>query len=230
MSFITKLVKKVSDIVQEIIAESETELSALSKGVLNLSAFAKRIQPTVERRALKSVRVGTIVVALSRFAKTLEIEDPLLPPIEIKSVAVKSALVEIAFDNTSENKSHTAELYAHEKFAQADFLAVTQGVGEIAIFAPESLVQNILDTFKSTKPKFLRKDLAALTLRLKEDSIDIPNVFFAIMRHLAVRKVNIIELVSTFAELTFLIDQKNLTEVFGILNSLMPSRPKGNPE
>jgi aspartokinase len=218
--------KKVSVIVQEIIAASETELTALSKGVLNLSAFAKRIQPEVERRTLKPVRVGTIVVALSRFAKSLDVEDPLLPNVELDSIAVKSALAELAFDKTLENKARAANLYKQKNFAQADFLTITHGVGEISIFIPETLIPNVLSTFAPVRPKLLLENLVALTVRFGEKYIETPNVYFAIMRELAVKKINIAEIISTFTELTFLVDQEDLTEVFTLLNSLMRSRRK----
>jgi len=224
VSFITCAVKKVSDIVQAITSASETELTALSKGVLNLSAFAKRIHPEVERRALKPVRVGTIVVALSRFAKSLAGEDPLLPNVELDSIAVKSALAELAFDKTLENKARAANLYKQKNFTQADFLTITHGVGEISIFAPETLIPDVLKAFAPARPKLLLENLVALTVRFGEKYIEIPNMYFAIMRELAVKKINFAEIISTFTELTFLVDQEDLTEVFTLLNSLMRSR------
>ena len=59
--------KTVAAIVREIIDESEIALSALQAGILNLSAFAKKIQGDVSKRAQKNVTTGSIVVALSRY-------------------------------------------------------------------------------------------------------------------------------------------------------------------
>ena len=112
---------KVTDIVRDILFSSELELTALSRRLLNLSAYAKRIQKEVERRAHKPVQVGTIVVALSRISAEVTEEDPLLPKIELEGLAVKSNLAEITFNKSSANKLRTQKLYSETQFAQADF-------------------------------------------------------------------------------------------------------------
>ncbi len=212
---------KVSDIVKNIIFSSEPELTALSRHVLNLSAYAKRIRPEVERRAHKPVRIGTIVVALSRISTELTNEDPLLPKVELDGIAVRSNLAEITFHKTAPNKVRAQRLYTEKEFAQADFLNITYGASEISIFAPMPLVKQVLRNFKPDKPKLHLDHLAALTVQFSERYIEIPNMHFALFRAIAVRKLNVIELVSTFTELTFLVRQPDLNELFLLMNSLM---------
>lgn len=216
--------RKVSDVVREIVLSSETELTALSRGVLNLSAYAKRILPEVERRSRKPVQLGSVVVALSRFAGTVELEDPLLPVIILESIAVKSGLSEIAFSKTSENKARAQVLYQNKDLAQADFLTITHGIGEISIFLPEILAAKVLRVFGNEKPRVMLHDLAALTVTFGEQYIQQSNVYFALLRHLAVKQINIVELISTFTELTFLVHQEDLNELFITMNALMRSR------
>ena len=107
---------KVTDIVRDILFSSELELTALSRRVLNLSAYAKRIHKEVERRALKPVQVGTIVVALSRISAEVTEEDPPLPRIELEGLAVKSNLAEITFNKSAANKLRTQKLYSDSQF------------------------------------------------------------------------------------------------------------------
>jgi len=212
---------KVSDIVRSIVFSSEPELTVLSRHTLNLSAYAKRIQPEVARRAHKPVQLGTIVVALSRLSAELTNEDPLLPEVELEGIAVKSNLAEITFNKTTANKLRAQKLYTAQEFAQADFLTITYGASEISIFAPMSMSQAILRTFKPDKPKLLLEHLAALTVQFGQIYIETPNMYFALLRILAVRRLNIVELISTFTELTFLVAQPDLNELFQLMNSLM---------
>lgn len=212
---------KVSDIVREIVFSSEPELTVLCRRTLNLSAYAKRIQPQVERLARKPVQVGTIVVALSRLSSELKDEDPLLPVVELDGVAVKTNLAEIAFDKTANNKLRAQSLYTEKEFAQADFLTITYGASEISIFAPTVLVPKVLKNFKPDTPKLFLDNLAALTVQFSQRYIETPNMYFALLRVLAVRKLNIVELISTYTELTFLVKQSDLNELFGLMNSLM---------
>lgn len=212
---------KVADIVKDLIFSSEPELTCMSRGVLNLSAYAKRIQPEVERRTHKPVQLGTIVVALSRLSSGLKDEDPLLPPIDLDSISVKSNLAEITFNKTSANKARAQKLYTDKDFTQTDFLTITHGIGEISIFAPMQLVPAVLKNFRPEKPKLHLENLAALTVQFGDQYIETPNMYFALLSALAVRKLNIVELVSTYTELTFLIRQADLNEVFLIMNALM---------
>jgi hypothetical protein len=212
---------KVSDIVRAMVFSSEPELTVMSRGTLNLSAYAKRIHAEVEQRAFKPVQLGTIVVALSRISNELIDEDPLLPKIELDSIAVKSKLAEIAFNKTTANKFRAQKLYTEKEFAQADFLTITYGASEISIFAPMSLVKPVLRNFKPDSPKLLLDDLAALTVQFGEQYIDMPNMYFALLLAMATRKVNIVELISTYTELTFLVRQADLNELFQLMNSLM---------
>jgi hypothetical protein len=211
---------KVADIVREIIFSSETELTAISRRLLNLSAYAKRIHPLVEKRARKPVQIGTIVVALSRISTEVSQEDPLLPKIELHGIAVKSNLAEITFNKTSANKLRMQKLYATNEIAQSEFLNITYGASEITIFAPMSVAQSVLETFKPDKPKLFLDHLAALTIQFSEQYIETPNLYFALLRTMAVRKLNIIDLISTFTELTFLVRQEDLNELFLLMNAL----------
>lgn len=215
---------KVSDIVREILFSSEPELTILSRNLLNLSAYAKRIQPEVERRARKPVQAGTIVVALSRLAAQITEEDPLIPKIELDGLSLKSNLVEIAFNKNAANKLRVQKLYSEKDFAQADFLTITYGASEVSIFAPMTLTKPILSIFKPDKPKLVLDHLAALTVQFGEQYIDTPNMYFALMRAIAVRKLNIVELISTYTELTFLVKQSDVNELFQLMSSLMRKR------
>lgn len=217
---------KVTDIVKEILFSSAPEFTAFSRGLLNLSAYAKRIKPEVERRAMKPVQTGTIVVALSRLSATLATENPLLPNIELNAISVKSNLVEIAFNKTSDNKLRTQKLYNSKEILSADFLTVTYGASEISIFAEMALAQSIKKTFRPDLPKYLQDNLAALTVQFSEKYVDIPNFYFAIFQAIAVRKINIVDVVSTFTEFTFLVNQKDLNDLFVLMNSLMRQKQK----
>lgn len=212
---------KVSTAVQDIITASEPDRSALLRGVLNFTAYAKLIQPEVERRTHKPVQLGSIVVALSRLSSQLKDAKPLLPTVRLESLAVKSNLAEITFAKTQENKTRAQKLYAHKDFAQADFLTVTYGVGEISIFAPMHLVKPALAAFKPEKPRLLLQNLAALTVQFDEHYIETPNMYYVLLQRLAAQQINIVEVVSTFTELTLLVAQKDLNKLFVLMNALM---------
>lgn len=211
---------KISDIVEEIVYSSEIALSALSQGYLNLSAYAKAIREEVEEKTKKPVRVGSIVVALSRLSKSLGEQKPLLPEIAIENLTVKSPLIEITFDKTGGNLGKLRELYTDSGLSSADFLTVTQGAGEITIIAAENAKQKILKIYKDIKPKVILENLVGLTVSFSEKYIPEPNVIYTLLRCLAIKRINIVEIVSTYTELTFILSKENLQEAFLTLNEI----------
>ena len=215
---------KVSDVVREITLSSEIALSALSDGYLNLSAYAKLIKPEVERRARKPVSVGSIVVALSRLAGSLKAQEPLLPEVQLENLSVKSGLVEITFDKTRENRDRIEQLFQDKSFAAADFFTLTHGIGELSIVVPEGLKNSVLALYKDQKPKLILGNLASLTVRFDERYLWIPNVIYALLRPLALNRVDVIEIVSTFTELTFLLNQRDLNSAFVTINQVFQGK------
>ncbi|MBI3630995.1 MAG: hypothetical protein HY221_01525 [Candidatus Sungbacteria bacterium] len=209
---------KISDTVEEILYSSEIALSALNGGFLNLSAYAKAIRKDVEARTKKPVRTGSIVVALSRMKKTVTKREPLLPEPEIEDLSVKSGLVEATYDRTRDNLARLRALYGDRRIRTDDFFMVTQGTGEITIVALEQALPRIRAAMQPAKAKASITGLVGVTARFDEKYIAIPNIIFAFVRRLALKRINIVEIVSTYTELTFIVAQHDLPEAFLALN------------
>ena len=201
---------KVSDLVKTVLSESEIASAALSTGILNLSAYAKQIQPEIEKRAFKPVKVGTIVAALARHAKELEKEEPFAPEVSLRDISVKSRLVEIAFDQTDTNKKKLMNLYQSPVFASADFLTITHGVRELSIIVSESSLPEVMKIFSGQRPRIKLSGLCGLTVRFDDHYIYEPGQTFTLVRKLAVKRINIVEVVSTFTELTFVLYDQDI--------------------
>lgn len=221
------LMIKITDVVREIVYSSEVSLAALAGGYLNLSAYAKTIRRETERIARKPVRVGSIVVALSRLARVLKKEPALVPDVFLENLSAKSGLIELAFDKTKENQEKLQLLYRNKNFAAADFYTLTHSVGEISIVVPEHLHEVVLNIFKGKEPKFFLDNLASLTIRFSDEYINTPNVIYSFLRHLVPKRINIVEIVSTYTELTFIVDQGDLNLAFITLNQLLQRQRRG---
>lgn len=213
--------RPVASIVREVLDESEVALTAFLDGYLNFSAYAKRIQPEVERRAKKEVAVGTIVVALSRYEiDAKKKRAPLTPKVKIESVSTRSALAELTFSKTQANRARLRALHENEKLADADLLTVTSGIREISLILPAALKGEVLKIFKGDSPTLVLENLASLTLRFSTRYINTPNTTFALLRPLALNRINIVEVVSTYTELTVVVAQKDLQTAFAVFSRL----------
>lgn len=210
--------RPIAAVVREIVDESEIALSALSDGVLNLSAYAKKIRPEVARRAKKDVSVGTIVVALCRYEIDAKKRARLFPKVKIESISTRSALVEIAFTKSAATRSRLRTLHENENLADADLLTVTSGIREISLILPSTLKGEVLKVFKGEKPLLVQEDLASLSIRFPASYLLTPNTIFALIRPFALSRINIVEVVSTYTELTVVVAEKDLQAAFAVMS------------
>jgi len=212
---------KISDIVRDILNESFEATLTLGQGVLNLSAYAEQIKARVEKRAKKHVKKSSIVVALSRIAKEIPNIKSYTPTPTALEVSVRSGLSEIVYERTEENLKlfHLAQ----KQFggSRNEFFMTTQGMAEIAFLVSKEYADKITTVFKGVKPKAVITNVNALTTRTTEADIFTPNVFFSLLYPFAVKHFNIIEIVSTYTEITFFVDDKDVKEAFGILQCFL---------
>ncbi len=194
----------VADAVNDILSEDGLIIEALQRQVLNISAYAKQILPEVEERAKKPVREGTVIVALSRLADKMTAQPPIAPQVHIDSFSITSSLCGISYgksDMVIADLSHINYSYIDNTNA---FFAMTIGISEVTVICSNSLEQRITQSL-SQQPKALIDDLVALSVRFSANYISVPNTIYSLVGIFAARHINIMEIVSTYTEVTFVI-------------------------
>ena len=199
----------ITNTTRLILLEDDIALQSLQAGLLNLSAYAQQILPKVEAKTLKKVKKGTVVVALARIAKEIDGSINLRPKVILDDLSIKSPLCDITFNKTKLNRKKLATLYQSIEIKENFFFTTTQSMSEITIVAPQSLLESILNHFED-EPKAIFKDRVGITVRFSKEYLSVPNVLYTIQSALAVHSVNFTELISTYTELSFIIDKKYL--------------------
>lgn len=210
---------KVSDCVFEIVASSEIAQTALKDGTLNLSSYARIIAPQIEEMAKKKVEVNSIVVALSRLVPRLKKLPPLIPKIVIEELNINSPLTNITFEKTSQTTELTNTFLQKEGLSQKNFSTVIVGDKEITFVISQRLKDTLLTHFQ-LKPKSQLDNLVGISLSFSSKYISEPNVIYAILNKLAVKHINIIEIVSTYTELSVIIEKSHMQEALNQLKNL----------
>ncbi len=212
--------KKISDSVSSIIQSDETAYEAFGRGLLNLSAYAEIIKPTIEKETWKPVKHGSVVVALSRLQRTIGHASPLKPKVNLYDVTTTSPLVDISFEKTRSVTDAISRVQELVSSHPSTFLAITAGIREITIIASETRISDIL-TIIPKKPKSIMKNLTGLTMHFSDEYLEVPNVLYSLMSTFAIKRINIREIVSTYTELTVVIDTHHATAA---LEALMNSK------
>jgi aspartokinase len=212
---------RVSDVVAGIVKQSPLLEEGLSRGIINVSALARDIQPLVEKKTLKDVTEGAIVMALKRLADKLMTHNQSGAVFQhAPDMMVRSNLFELTVSNSPtlpQKLPRLAELVAVQN--NANFLTVTSGVYETTIIASEALyiqIKNILSNERTAKEI---PDLSSITVRVNDVFLETPGSIAHILKHLAWEGINIIEVVSTYLELTIILRQQDTDRAFAALKN-----------
>jgi len=209
----------ISDAVATIVRSDFTAQDALQRSVLNYSAYAQQIQPRVEALTMKQVKLGSIVVSLSRLAPQL-VSETLKPKLVLNDLGIRSPLVDISYDRNADVLESARNLRQKLNLEEHDFFTVTEGSGEVTIIAPDRFLSVIMDSFPSS-PKMVFVDLVGVTVRFSSNYTTEPNTLFCILESLAARKINIIEIVSTFTSLSVIVERPQSEETVLVLQNFL---------
>lgn len=211
---------KIASAVEQVVRSSDFAVLGLQSNLLNLSAYATSIQNQVNELTKKDVQIPSIVVALSRLQKELQTEDRFLPQISADSISVTSGLVEIGFSKDADTLKSLQKLYNEDTLVNT-YLTVTQGLREITIITTEESFKKVKELFKHKKPGLEIHNIACITLLLSPRYTYTRNTFYALLKLLAPRGINVIELLTTFTEISFLVEEKDWEKTFSIFNQVL---------
>ncbi len=129
----------IPEVVREIITRNRSIFDCMKMDLINYTALAVKIQPDVERVLEHSVNLNTIVVAIKRFADSLDLKDEVEEQSVLKNarLALTDGIVDI-------------------KFSIKD----SQNVDPLTILAKFSKITSDYDFFRSSDTfRFLTEDL-----------------------------------------------------------------------
>lgn len=89
----------VPEVVRETITRNRSIFDCLKMDLINYTALAVKIQPELERALGNSINLNTIVVAIKRFADSLEVKEEVEEQLVLKNarLALTDGIVDIKF-------------------------------------------------------------------------------------------------------------------------------------
>jgi len=129
----------VPEVVREIITRNRSIFDCMKMDLINYTALAVKIQSDVERVLGNSVNLNTIVVAIKRFADSLDLKDEVEEQSVLKNarLALTDGIVDIKFS-----------------------IKNSQGIDPLTILAKFSKITSDYDFFRSSDSfRFLTEDI-----------------------------------------------------------------------
>lgn len=209
---------KIHDAVQEILYKDDEILYPFSQNLINLSAYAKRIQKKVESRCMKEVKVSGIVVSLSRIQKGMNEQHPLLADIVIENITAKSPLSEIAFHKTPKILTKLSSLYEKIPTESEDFLTMTLCTSDVTVICSERLTEKIVKHF-GVKPVMRENGLASLGISVPPEYYPMPNITYTLIRRIAQKHIPLAETITAYSEIIFVFHEKYLADILRLFRT-----------
>lgn len=217
----------VSQAVEDIVRRNPFLGDALGKGMINHSSLARIIKPQIEKTIFKDVQDGSIVVALNRLSKKFKkIETGQNKLQGLGDLTVRSNLVDYTFLNSPTLGSAQNKLLERVADKKDIFMTISHGINQVTIIASQTLETDINEIFKGETSICSLENLSSLTIKIPIEATKIPGVLYSILKLLAWDGINLIEFISTFTELTLVMESKDIDRAFSIVKDWIDSLPK----
>ena len=213
----------LSSVIEEEITKSPFITEALQAGIINLSSLARFIQDEVQKKMGHEVSEGAISMAIKRLpplpGTTLDKSITKFMKL-LEDITVRSELVDFSFRNSDSLMSNQAKLIAFLENNKNLFFSFCKGVNETTIVCSEALSEQIREVFRNETLVSHRDRLAAVSVHLPPHNLDTYGVYYTILKQLAWKGINIVEVLSTSHEISLVIGEEEVEAVFSIILKL----------
>ncbi|MBP1691411.1 MAG: aspartate kinase [Bacteroidetes bacterium] len=205
--------------VEKVVHDMPLLEECLAEGIVNLSAVARAIRPRVESTIMKKAGNAALVMALRRLAPRLKRKaaDPRGILRLIRDITVRSNITEFTFRNSDTILQCQVRLLQKLRGQGENFITCTQGVHEMTVMVHADFEGIVEKVFHGEKRVSRVKNLAALGIHLTPKVVEVPGVYYAILKQLTWAGINVVEVVSTMTELTLMLEKKNVERAFLVL-------------
>lgn len=210
----------ISHLVKKYMEGSPYLQEFMLRGIIHVPNLAEGIKPYIEKE-LGKVKESAIIMALRRYGEQLKKKDIKTKEFKIKSdIVMKTNIIDISVQKSPQLFKDLEKLYKLVNYEKGDLLNIIHGSNEVTIITNEKFKNKISEILKNEKTLNIEKNLISLSLNYPEEFLYTPGVIFNIIRKLALEGINIFEVVTTRTELTLILNKKDLTKSYNILENL----------
>ena len=170
-----------------------------------------------------NVQVGAITMALKRLTPRFN------PRINLKirklfnntgDIIVRSNLIYSTYHNSETLVQKQIQLLNMVNKTRNIFYIFSQGIYETTIVLSASAGKETDKIFAKEQLVTKLKNLSVVTIKLLEDGTDITGVYYYMIKRISWAGINVVEVISTTNEFTFLVYEKDVERTFSILKNL----------
>lgn len=210
----------IADVVADLVKTSPFLEEALTREILSYSALARELKPQIEKMLDKNVTRGAVVMALKRIAAKRKLAKKVVQNVHrLSNLTIRSHLNEFIFANSETMAQNQKKLFSRIGKKRDVFTNISQGTFETTFIVSENIVADIQKVFEEEKLLSSMTQLSSITIRFPKEYLETPGVYYAIMKLLAWEGINVVEVVSTYLELTIVLANTDIDKAFSIISN-----------
>jgi hypothetical protein len=215
--------KTVASVVEQYLKTKPFLLSSLSEGIINLTSLSRIIMPEIESHLGKDIKQGAIVMALKRISEELDfrISHKVTKVLNnIGEITVRSSLTDFTYQLSDTLLEHQADLLKEINNNKDVFYTSSRGVNETSIVISSSMNKLVEKIFAKEKLTTKLEHLSSITIRLPQENVSVPGVYYFIFQALAWEGVIIREVISTTNEFSLIVDENQIDVAFKVMKDI----------
>ena len=181
------------------------------------------MMPELEAHLGKDVKQGAVVMSLKRLSEELDFKINYKISKVLKNIGeitVRSSLTDYAFVISDTLLDNQAKLLSEINKLQDIFYTSSRGVNETNIVTSASIGSMIDVLFKNEKLTHKIENLSSITVKLPQENISTPGVYYYIFQRLAWEGIIIHEVISTTNEFTIIVSDEQIDIAFKVIKDL----------
>ncbi len=213
--------RTISQVVEEIIQGSPFLAETISEGIANNAQIARRIKPDVEKYLYEEVSEAAIAMALHRMSKKSpqNLYSAKLVK-KMNDLTVRSNLVEFVCANSAA-LPHVLDVLSKSASKRKDtFLNFSRGLHESLIIVSKEFEPEVAEALAKEKQTRKVGNLSAITMRMPEESLTVPGMYYPILKALANESISFVEIMSVRTELSIIFDDADIDRAFSVLKKI----------
>lgn len=216
----------IQKIVNDLIEQQPYLEEALAQGLINHNELGRKLKSQVEMNLRKEVNETAVSMAVRRYSRQITEEVKIKNKIELDDadIIIRQGLFEFTVHKTPETIGIVRKIHDIIELSPRDFLTITHGMYEITIVTNQRFKRDLEDLFEESSRKKIIEHLSALSLKLPPEAAEGVGLYYIVTKALAWNNVNIVEIISTWSELTLIIEDEKINLSHEVIQGLVQEK------
>lgn len=206
----------VSNIVKKILDREVLIQESINRNIVSYSLLAKYLKPEIEQELDKKIKDSAIVMALRRHAENVK-KSFSNPSFKYVIETIKTDICYMVLEESPDLLHKLKDFYSVVDFRRGGILNIIQGNFEVSIITNMRYKEDLLDMLYEKSILETVDDLVSISLTYSKDFLFTPGILHDISRFLAWENINVLEIILTKAEISIIIDKKDLIRCYKTL-------------